>query len=189
MKRFSLAVVVLALGCAPSGSSGGDSSDAASEPPERFGFGSAASAERVAMWDIDVRPDGEGLPPGSGTVAEGEQIYMAQCVACHGLTGREGPNDVLVTQEPWGEWPAGRTIGGYWPYSTTLYDYIVKAMPQLTPGTLTADETYSVIAYILYLNDLVPEDAVMNAETLPGVEMPYRDRFVPDDRTGGSVIR
>ena len=189
MRRLPLAVFVLALGCAPSGSSSDAGPADGAQLPERFGFGNAASAERVAMWDIDVKPDGEGLPPGSGTVADGEQIYMAQCIACHGPTGSEGPNDVLVTQEPWGEWPAGRTIGGYWPYSTTLYDYIVKAMPQLTPGTLTADETYSVIAYILYLNDLVPEDAVMNAETLPGVEMPYRDRFVPDDRTGGSVIR
>ena len=193
MRRTALAVIALALACSPSGSDGGGASGASSpdgaEPPERFGFGSAASVERVAMWDIDVKPDGEGLPPGSGTVAEGEQVYLMQCIACHGPTGTEGPNDVLVTREPWEEWPAGRTVGGYWPYATTLYDYIVKAMPQLTPGTMTADETYAVIAYILYLNDLVPEDAVMNAETLPSIEMPYRDRFVPDDRTGGSAIR
>ncbi len=193
MRRTALAVIALALACSPSGSDGGGASGASSpdgaEPPERFGFGSAASVERVAMWDIDVKPDGEGLPPGSGTVAEGEQVYLMQCIACHGPTGTEGPNDVLVTREPWEEWPAGRTVGGYWPYATTLYDYIVKAMPQLTPGTMTPDETYAVIAYILYLNDLVPEDAVMNAETLPSIEMPYRDRFVPDDRTGGSAIR
>ncbi len=189
MRRLGLATMVLAVGCAPGGSSSAAGSADGAEPPELFGFGSAASAERIAMWDIDVRPDGEGLPPGSGTVAEGEQIYLMQCIACHGPTGTEGPNDVLVTREPWEEWPAGRTVGGYWPYATTLYDYIVKAMPQLTPGTMTADETYAVIAYILYLNDLVPEDAVMNAETLPAIEMPYRDRFVPDDRTGGSVIR
>lgn len=189
MRRLPLAVMVVALGCAPSDSGGGGSSGGGGEPPDRFGFGSAASAERVAMWDIDVKPDGEGLPAGSGTVAQGEQVYLMHCIACHGPTGSEGPNDVLVTQEPWEEWPAGRTVGGYWPYSTTLYDYIVKAMPQLTPGVLTADETYAVIAYILYLNDLVGEDAVMNAETLPAIEMPYRDRFVPDDRTGGTVIR
>ncbi len=189
MRRLTLAAFVLALACAPADSSSGEGSPDGAEPPELFGFGSPASAERVAMWDIDVKPDGEGLPAGSGTVAEGEQVYLMHCIACHGPTGTEGPNDVLVTREPWEEWPAGRTVGGYWPYSTTLYDYIVKAMPQLTPGVLTADETYAVIAYILHLNDLVPEDAVMNAETLPAIEMPYRDRFVPDDRTGGNVIR
>ena len=191
MRRLARAGFILALGatlsCAPSA----DVAEfaAGAEPPGRFGFGAPASAERVAMWDIDVKPDGEGLPPGSGTVAEGEQVYLLHCIACHGPTGTEGPNDVLVTREPWEEWPAGRTVGGYWPYATTLFDYIVKAMPQLTPGVLTADETYAVIAYVLHLNELVPEDAVMNAETLPAVEMPYRDRFVPDDRTGGSVIR
>ena len=189
MRRRALATMVLAVACAPAGSSSAGGFADGAEPPERFGFGSAAPAERIAMWDIDVKPDGEGLPPGSGTVAEGEQVYLMQCIACHGPTGTEGPNDVLVTREAWEEWPAGRTVGGYWPYATTLYDYIVKAMPQLTPGTMTADETYAVIAYILYLNHLVPEDAVMNAETLPAVEMPYRDRFVPDNRTGGNVIR
>ncbi len=184
MRRIALAAPVLAaLGCSSTESS---SSDA--EPPERFGFGSAASAERIALWDVDVKPDGEGLPPGSGSVAEGERVYLAHCIACHGPTGREGPNDALAG-EPWEEWPAGRTVGGYWPYSTTLFDYIAKAMPQLAPGTLTADETYAVIAYILRLNDLVPEDAVMDARTLPAVEMPYRDRFVPDNRTGGALIR
>ncbi len=88
--------------------------------------------------------------------------------------------------EPWGAWPGSRTIGGYWPYATTLYAFISKAMPQLTPGILTADQVYSVIAYLLYLNEIVPEDAVMDAETLPAVRMPARDRFVVDDRAGGA---
>ena len=153
--------------------------------PSRFEFGADASEARIALWDIDVKPDGEGLPPGSGTVAEGEQVYLTQCVACHGPTGTEGPNDRLVGTDAWEEWPGSRTVGGYWPYATTLYDYIVKAMPQLTPGTLTADQTYAAIAYILYLNDIVPEDAVMNAETLAAVQMPARDRFRVDDRVGG----
>lgn len=153
--------------------------------PARFGFGAEATPERIAMWDVDVKPDGEGLPAGSGTVAEGEQVYTLYCVQCHGPTGVEGPNDRLVGTEPWGDNPTTRTVGNYWPYATTLFDYISKAMPQLTPGILTADQTYAVIAYLLHLNEIVPADAVMNAETLPRVEMPARDRFVVDDRTGG----
>ena len=154
--------------------------------PERFQFGSAASADRVALWDVDVKPDGEGLPAGSGSVAEGRAVYEVHCIACHGPTGTEGPNDRLVGREPWEDTPATRTVGNYWPYATTLFDYIRRAMPQLTPGILTADQTYAVIAYLLYLNEIVDADAVMTATTLPAVEMPARDRFVVDDRTGGA---
>lgn len=154
--------------------------------PDRFGFGAEASTDRVAMWDIDVRPDGEGLPPGSGSVAQGREVYNVQCIACHGPTGTEGPNDRLVDSEQWDLVPASRTVGNYWPYATTLYDYIRKAMPQLTPGVLTDDEVYAVIAYILWMNDIVPEDAVMDAESLPAVVMPARDKFVVDDRVGGT---
>jgi mono/diheme cytochrome c family protein len=157
-----------------------------SHAPPTFGFGAEASAARVAMWDIDVRPDGAGLPLGSGSVTEGRTVFMTQCVACHGATGVEGPNDRLVDSEQWEVWPTTRTIGNYWPYATTLYDYIRKAMPQLTPGILTDDEVYAVIAYLLFLNEIVPEDAVMDAESLPAVEMPARDKFVVDDRVGGS---
>ena len=160
-----------------------------SEAPERFSFGSEASEERISLWDIDVKPDGEGLPEGSGTVAEGEVVYEAHCAVCHGPTGTEGPYDVLVGTAPWEEWPGARTIGGYWPYATTLYDYIRRAMPQLTPGILTADETYAVVAYLLNLNGIVSDDAVMDAETLPTVMMPARDRFVADDRQDGPEIR
>ena len=154
--------------------------------PSTFSFGTEASAARVAKWDIDVRPDGVGLPPGSGSVTEGRTVFMTQCVACHGATGVEGPNDRLVDSEQWDVTPTTRTIGNYWPYATTLYDYIRKAMPQLTPGILTDDEVYGVIAYLLFLNEIVPEDAVMDAESLPAVEMPARDKFVVDDRVGGS---
>lgn len=164
----------------------GTTSDLPDNAPDRFGFGREAVADRIAMWDIDVRPDGAGLPPGSGTVAEGRDVYMVHCVACHGPTGTEGPNDRLVDTEAWDLHPTGRAIGNYWPHATTLYDYIRKAMPQLTPGILTDDQVYAVIAYLLHLNELVPEDAVMSAETLPEVEMPARDRFVADDRTGGA---
>ena len=160
------------------------------EAPDHFAFGSEAPDVRVALWDIDVKPDGEGLPAGSGTVAEGQAVYATHCVACHGVTGTEGPYDVLVGPAVWEEWPgAPRTVGGYWPYATTLFDYIRRAMPQLAPGTLTADETYAVIAYILNLNGIVGDDAVMDADTLPAVVMPARDRFVADDRRGGPEVR
>jgi cytochrome c len=141
------------------------------------------------MWDVDVKPDGEGLPPGRGTVPEGEVVFRTYCVPCHGPTGTEGPNDQLVGSEPWEQWPGSSTVGGYWPYATTLYDYIVRAMPQLTPGVLTPDQTYAVIAYILNENGIVPADAVMDARTLPAVRMPARERFVPDDRRGGTEVR
>ncbi len=153
--------------------------------PGRFGFGGEASEARVAMWDVDVKPDGEGLPAGSGSVEEGRRVFQLYCVACHGPTGTEGPNDRLVGREPWEDNPVTRTVGNYWPYATTLFDYIGRAMPQLTPGVLTADEKYAVIAYLLHLNEIVPADAVMDASTLPEVIMPARDRFVDDDREGG----
>ncbi len=110
-------------------------------------------------------------------------------MTCHGPTGTEGPNDRLVSTEPWDRWPQRRAVGNYWPYATTLFDYVRKAMPQASPGILTADQVYAVIAYVLHLNGIVEEDAVMDAETLPAVRMPARDRFVPDDRTGGATVR
>ena len=173
-------------GAAQMASASSDYADALPDhAPARFGFGEEATGERIALWDIDVRPDGEGLPPGSGTVAEGREVYMTYCVACHGPTGTEGPNDVLVDTTSWELHPPSRAVGTFWPHATTLYDYIRKAMPQLTPGILDEDQVYAVIAYILHLNDIVPEDAVMSAETLPEVVMPAAGRFVEDDRRGG----
>jgi S-disulfanyl-L-cysteine oxidoreductase SoxD len=171
---------------------------AASEAlPPRFGFGRAATDAEVKAWDIDVMPDGTGLPPGRGTVAEGAVIYAAQCAVCHGPAGAGAESDILVGREPSQGFPFGkdptlldkRTIGNYWPYATTLYDYIYRAMPQAVPGSLTPDEVYSLVAYLLFLNHIVPENAVMTAQTLPRVEMPARHRFVEDNRRGGPEIR
>jgi cytochrome c len=157
--------------------------------PERFGFGADASPERVALWDIDIKPDGEGLPPGSGSVANGRRVYEVSCLQCHGPTGTEGPNDRLVSADEWEQWPPGRAVGMYWPYATTLFDYTRRSMPQTTPGTLSDDDVYAVVAYVLHLNGLVPADAVLDAATLAAIEMPARERFVPDNRTGGPVVR
>lgn len=161
----------------------------AQQAPGRFGFGKPADVARVAAWDIDVRPDGVGLPQGSGTVAAGATVYQQRCASCHGPDGTGGRSDILVSTEPWIDWPVKPAVGNYWPYATTLYDYIVRAMPMDKPGSLTADETYAVIAWILNRNQLIPADAVMNRTTLPAVKMPARDRFIPDDRTGGPVVR
>lgn len=157
--------------------------------PEHFGFGTPASADRVRRWDIDVKPDGEGLPPGSGSVADGRLVYETYCLQCHGATGTEGPNDRLVSAGEWDQWPVGRTVGGYWPYATTLFDYTRKAMPQTTPGTLTDNQVYAVVGYVLSLSGIVPADAVLDSASLVAVRMPARDRFVPDNRTGGPEIR
>lgn len=187
-----LVATVVACGEAPSSGPSSSMSGMDGTPeglpahaPSTFGFGARASPERIAMWDIDVKPDGEGLPAGSGSVEQGREVYTLYCEQCHGPTGTEGPNDRLVGREPWEDNPTTRTVGNYWPYATTLYDFIAKAMPQLTPGILTSDQTYAVIAYILYMNEIVPEGTVLDAESLPAIEMPARDRFVVDDRTGG----
>lgn len=197
MTRWRWLAIVLAAACSPRGEpdagqpTTGELGSEASPlvMPERFGFGSPADEARIALWDIDVRPDGAGLPPGGGTVEAGARVYREQCATCHGPTGAEGPNDRLVGTEPWERWPRGRAVGNYWPYATTLYDYVRKAMPQSSPGSLTPDQVYAVIAYVLYLNGIVGEQAVMDAQTLPAVEMPARDRFVPDDRVGGATVR
>jgi cytochrome c len=124
-------------------------------------------------------------------VAQGAVVYEAKCIACHGPTGTEGPNDPLVG----GSWPddafpeGRRTIGSYWPHASTVFDYITRAMPQDRPGSLTADETYGVVAWILHQNGIIPGDAVLDAASLPVVVMPAGDRFVPDDRRGGAEVR
>jgi cytochrome c len=155
-----------------------------------YGVGRAARSDELAAIDIDVRPDGRGLLPGSGTAAAGKQIYATRCVTCHGATGREGPQDILVggqgsliTPRPL------KTVGSYWPYATTLWDYLRRAMPFDRPGTLPVDEVYSLTAYVLYLNAIVGEQDVIDQTTLPKVKMPNRDGFVPDPRPDTSVAK
>ena len=142
-----------------------------------FGFGRVPSEAEIKARDIAVGPDGEGLPPGRGTVAAGEQVYKAKCVACHGPTGTEGPMDKLV-----GEKLPVKTIGSFWPYATTVFDYIRRAMPQNAPESLSNDDVYAVSAYILNLNGLLPADATLEAKTLSAIKMPNQSMFVSDPR-------
>jgi mono/diheme cytochrome c family protein len=175
-----------------------DHPPAASPPrlPDHFGLGRPATAAQITPIDIDANPAGAGLPAGQGTYAEGAAIYSRTCAPCHGASGQgEGPNPRLVGAEPKAGFPFGkdftiqRTIGNYWPYATTVYDYVHRAMPLNAPGSLTPSETYSLVAYLLAENQIVPRTAVMNAKTLPTVQMPARSHFVLDDRMGGQPFR
>jgi cytochrome c len=154
--------------------------------PVRFGLGRPATAAEINRLDHDVRPDGTGLPAGSGTVAAGKAVYAAKCAACHGVTGVEGPHNRLVARA---DNAREKTIGNYWPYATTLFDYIRRAMPYNAPGSLTDEEVYGVTAFLLRANGLIDSTTVLDATTLPTVAMPARRRFVPDDRRGGPEVR
>jgi len=145
----------------------------------RLGIGHAATPAEIAGWDIDVRADGQGLPAGHGSVREGEAIYAQACAGCHGAKGEGKPADplaggfgTLATATP------VRTVGSYWPYATTLFDFIRRAMPFTAPRSLTDQEVYALVAYLLAANKLIGEDDEMNATTLPKVRMPNRDNFV-----------
>jgi mono/diheme cytochrome c family protein len=179
MRRYRSVVVVagaIVLG-------GGWAVWSAEEPRNSYGVGRAATEEDIRPWNIDVSATGEGLPPGSGTAKRGAQIYAAKCAVCHGATGTEGPKDKLVGGKNTLTTPKPvKTVGSYWSYAPTLYDYINRAMPFNAPGSLTPEEIYSVVAWLLFKNEIVPEDAVIDAQTLPKVKMPNRDGFIPDPR-------
>lgn len=148
-----------------------------------YGVGHAAGERDLAAWDIDVAADGAGLPAGSGSVARGKTIYAQQCAACHGAKGEGKPADRLVGGK--GTLASAnpvKTIGSFWPYATTVFDFINRAMPYNAPQSLTPDEVYSVTAYLLYLNGVVAADTVLDARTLPAVRMPNRDGFIGDTR-------
>jgi len=149
----------------------------------RFGVGQTPSAELLQAWDIDVSPSGAGLPAGSGDAARGRGLYAELCAACHGASGEGGPMDRLVggagtltSDKP------VKTVGSFWPYATTLFDYIRRAMPFNAPQSLTSEQVYASTAYVLYLNGIVGETDVLDARTLPKVLMPNRSGFVPDPR-------
>jgi mono/diheme cytochrome c family protein len=171
LAAFTIAATVLLAG------------DAALADSTTYGVGRAPTEEDVQTLGIMVTPDGKGLPAGSGTAVEGAKVFAARCASCHGDTadGGDGPTLVggqgtLATPKP------KKTVGSYWPYATTLWDYVNRAMPFNKPGTLSHNEVYAVAAYVLFLNDIVGEKQVLNAKTLPRIKMPNRDGFVSDPR-------
>ncbi len=146
---------------------------------EDYGLGRTAAPAEIAQWNIDVSPDGAGLPAGQGSVSEGQAIYQSRCAACHGDHGQGKPMDRLAggmgtigTAKP------VKTVGSFWPYATTLYDFVRRAMPFNAPQSLSASETYAVCAYVLFLNGILPADATLDATSLPKVRMPNRNAFV-----------
>jgi len=148
----------------------------------KYALGETPTAQQIAGWNIDASaPDGSSLPPGSGSVSDGKQVYEENCVGCHGPNG-EGPmfqlaggRGSLATGHP------AQTVGSYWPYATTLWDYINRAMPLSSPHVLSHDQVYAVAAYVLYLNHIVPKDAIMNASSLAKVKMPNVENFITGD--------
>jgi S-disulfanyl-L-cysteine oxidoreductase SoxD len=147
-------------------------------------FGAPISSADIAAWDISIGPDGAGLPAGSGTATQGESVYIAKCQGCHGEKGAGKPSDALaggIGTLP-GDKPALKTVGSYWPYATTLFDYVRRAMPWDHPKSLTDDEVYAVSAYLLYLNGLIAANDVIDAQSLPKITMPNRDGFIPFPR-------
>ncbi len=159
------------------------SSAAGAQAQSPYGIGRVATSAEIAGWNIDIGRDGSGLPPGSGTVSHGREVFEQQCAACHGDKGQGGVGDQLVggqgtvaTAKP------VRTVGSYWPYAPTLFDYIRRAMPQNAPQSLSNEDVYAVSAYILNLNGLLPADATLDAQALAEIKMPNRNMFVSDPR-------
>jgi mono/diheme cytochrome c family protein len=171
MSTRDLVCVALALvvgGCA-----------SASSVVETPNLGREATPAQIAGWDISVGPDGVGLPPGKGAAATGAAVYEQKCQACHGAKGTGQPNDRLVGgQGTLASKTPVRTIGSYWPYPTTVFDYVRRAMPYIQPQSLTNDEVYAVTAYLLSLNGIIGEGDEMNAQTLPKVKMPNQANFI-----------
>lgn len=167
-------------------------------PARHYGLGRAATAQEIAAVNIDVGPDGEGLPAGAGTAALGADIYLKKCSMCHGPKGLGMPPafPLLISRDPKAEGftfasdpKLPKSIGNYWPDATTVFDYVRRAMPLLQPGSLTNDEVYSLTAYLLAANEVIPMSATLDSASLMQVKMPYRDRFVPDDRRGGKEVK
>src|SRR5438067_10712338 len=169
--RIAVGTVLTLVACA--------TAQRADQPAPRYG--EPVSAAELARWDISIPPSGEGLPAGNGNAREGLKVYEQHCLACHGAKGVGKPADALAggigslaTRKPL------RTVGSYWPYSTTLFDYVRRAMPLNNPLSLSDDEVYAVSAYVLHINGIFGEDVAMNAQTLPQVRMPNRDGFISD---------
>jgi cytochrome c len=179
-------MAVLAALAAMAVTAGAQPRQAAKAAPTSYGFGSVATAEELKRFTSPL-PDGRGLPAGAGTVAQGRTIYQQSCASCHGEKLEGGIGDrlvggrgTLVNNDP--KKAPVKTVESYWPYATTLFDYIKRAMPMNAPGSLSDDQVYAVSAYVLSQAKVVPEDATLDAQSLAAVRMPNRDGFIPDPR-------
>jgi cytochrome c len=146
------------------------------------GIGKPITENQIRLWNIDIGPNGEGLPPGSGTVSDGAVLYQQQCASCHGDKGQGGIANRLVGGGALNTNSPVKTVGSFWPYSTTIFDYTKRAMPHNAPQSLSNDQVYAATAYILFLNQIITKDAVMDAKSLPLVKMPNRDGFTRIER-------
>ncbi len=199
MKHVMIGIALFA-GCSASGPESAQPARG-SDPVPALGIGRAATAQEIAALDIDVRPDGAGLPEGNGTAVSGRAVFAERCASCHGAEGQGTPaGEALVGGTPNAAFAApsegsGRgggsrkTVGSYWPYATTLFDYTNRAMPLDKPGSLTPTEVYAVTAFILWKNGIIGENDAIDRATLPAIKMPARDRFVPDDRLKFRQVR
>ncbi len=174
-----------------------DTGDSAA--PQSYGLGATASAAEIAALNTDASPSGAGLPAGRGDAATGATLYAAHCASCHGAKG-EGvpgnpPGPPLVGREPREGFGFGndpklvRTVGNYWPEATTLFDYIKRTMPLTAPGSLSDNDVYSLTAYVLVANEILPSGATLDSASLMAVRMPGKDKFVPDNRRGGREVK
>ena len=152
----------------------------------KFDFGTTPTAAEIAAINIDAMPDGRGLPPGSGTPAQGAKVYNQKCSACHGAklqgVGATGGAALIGGRGSIGTPKTKKTVESYWPYASTLFDYVRRAMPFNEPGSLSNDEIYAVSAYVLNMGKIIGDKDVMNAKTLPKVSMPNKDGFIADPR-------
>lgn len=179
--------IVAATGLACAFGLGSAAGRAAPEGPR---LGQPLSAADISAAAINVFPDGTGLPIGSGTAAAGKPIYQAHCQSCHGVEGSGGSGGELVGRSPLNGPHPDQTVGNYWPYATTIFDFIRRSMPLDAPRSLRDEEVYALTAYLLYLNGIIDEHTVMDAKSLPAVPMPNRNGFVrvwPETRNTGSV--
>jgi S-disulfanyl-L-cysteine oxidoreductase SoxD len=171
-KSYIAAFAVVAAVCATT-----------SQAQSPYGVGHSATPVEIAGWNIDIDREGHNLPSGNGTVGHGHEVFDAQCAACHGAKGEGGVGDKLVGgQGTLASSKPIKTVGSYWPYATTLFDYIRRAMPQNAPESLSNDDVYAVSAYILNMNGLLPADATLDAKALSAIKMPNRNMFVGDPR-------
>ncbi|MHA4844899.1 c-type cytochrome [Flavitalea antarctica] len=155
--------------------------------PAAFSIGTPVSKSAIDSIDIDVMPDGRGLPAGKGHASQGRKIYLLKCAACHGNSGREGPDNRLVSLKD--DTTKEKTIGNYWPYATTVFDYIRRAMPLNSPGSLTDAEVYHLTTYLLSANKIIDSTTILTADNLSKIKMPAHKLFINDNRKGGHEIK